>query len=189
MQVLGRGALLVLLVCGSVACSRLHARTVPEAPPLATPTPPPRVLIPITSTPIVNAEPPIAAPNPDLPVDAPRAAPPRAAERTEPRPPAAASPPAEAPPVEDVGPVEAPRTLQATANAAQTEQRARTLLASAERDLGRIDYRTLGDNARAQYDVAKQFARQAEEALRDKNVVFAEQLADKAAGLATLLLR
>ena len=186
MKVLGRGAILVLLACGSAGCAALHARAAPE--PLATPPPPPRVLIPLLeSAPLANTESPLAAPNPDAPREVILEAPPRAPGRTEPRPVAAASPPADAPP--DAGPVEVPRTLQATANAAATEQRVRTLLASAARDLGRIDYRALGENGRAQYDVAKRFARQAEEALRDRNVVFAEQLADKAAGLATLLLK
>ena len=57
----------------------------------------------------------------------------------------------------------------------------------ATRDLGQIDYRALGADARAQYDTAKRFIGQAERALKDRNVAFAEQLADKAATLAALL--
>jgi hypothetical protein len=57
------------------------------------------------------------------------------------------------------------------------------------RDLNRIDYRALGKDAQAQYDIAKRFTEQAEEALQNKNVQFAEILADKAAALAAQLLK
>ena len=80
-----------------------------------------------------------------------------------------------------------PRTLQTTADAAAVEQKVRALLASAARDLGRIDYRTLSVDAKAQYDIAKRFSEQAEEALKARNLVFAGQLADKASVLAALL--
>ena len=56
-------------------------------------------------------------------------------------------------------------------------------------DLARIDYRTLSADAKAQYDIAKRFSQQAEEALKVRNLVFAGQLADKAAALAALLLK
>lgn len=62
-------------------------------------------------------------------------------------------------------------------------------MADAARDLSRIDYRVLSADAKAQYDVAKRFSEQAEEALKAKNFVFAGQLADKAAALAALLLK
>jgi hypothetical protein len=71
---------------------------------------------------------------------------------------------------------------------AETEQQVRLLLARASQDLGRIEYRTLSVEARAQYDIAKRFMSQAEEALKDRNLVFAVKLADKAAALADLLL-
>jgi hypothetical protein len=69
------------------------------------------------------------------------------------------------------------------------EQRIRGMLANAARDLGRIDYRALGADAQAQYDIAKRFTEQADEAMKVKNLVFAEQLADKAAALAAQLLK
>jgi hypothetical protein len=93
-------------------------------------------------------------------------------------------PPPAAPPVDDPA-----RTLQTTPNSPQVEQRVRGLLANAGRDLGRIDYRALGVDAQAQYDIAKRFTEQAEEALKVKNLPFAEQLADKAAALAAQLLK
>ncbi len=71
---------------------------------------------------------------------------------------------------------------------AGAEQDIRALLARASQDLGRIEYRTLSVEARAQYDIARRFIGQAEEGLKDRNLVFAGKLADKAAALAALLL-
>ena len=63
----------------------------------------------------------------------------------------------------------------------------RQQLAKASSDLTRVDYRALNADARTQYDTAKGLVRQAEDALRAKNLVFARSLADKAATLATQL--
>jgi hypothetical protein len=175
-----------LLAAGG--CAKAHAKAQPSGPPLEMPLPPPRVVSsPIESEPIVTAVPPIEAPSPRPAPTAPRAAAPKP-ERTEP-PPAqtAAAPPAPPPappPVEEPG-----RTLQTTANSPQVEQRTRGLLTNAMRDLNRIDYRALSVDAQTQYNIAKRFTEQAEEALKVKNVLFAEQLADKAAALAAQLLK
>jgi len=67
------------------------------------------------------------------------------------------------------------------------EKAVRSRMAQASRDLDRTDYRALNTERRAQYDTAKRFIQQADEALRVKNLVFAEQLADKAATLAAAL--
>jgi hypothetical protein len=47
-----------------------------------------------------------------------------------------------------------------------------------------VDYRSLTANARANFDQAQRFISQAEGALREKNFVFAETVASKAATLA-----
>jgi hypothetical protein len=60
----------------------------------------------------------------------------------------------------------------------------RDTLARAARDLSRVDYGRLSADARAQYDQSKRFTQQAEQALKDRNFVFAATLADKAATLA-----
>jgi hypothetical protein len=181
--------IVALVALAAAGCAKARASALPAGPPLETPLPPPRVVSsPIESEPIVTAVPPIEGPSPRTPPNAPRAAAPRP-ERTEPPPATAASqvppPPAAAPPPVD----EPPRTLQTTANATQAEQRIRGLLANATRDLGRIDYRALSADAQAQYDIAKRFTEQADEAMKGKNIVFAEQLADKAAALAAQLLK
>jgi hypothetical protein len=79
--------------------------------------------------------------------------------------------------------------LQTTANPAEVEQRARALMSAAQRDLDRINPSQLTTNARAQYETARDFVRQAENALKIKNVVLARELADKAAALASQLRR
>jgi hypothetical protein len=72
---------------------------------------------------------------------------------------------------------------------AQTEAAIRDLLARATRDLGRVNSASLKGDGRAQYDTARRFIEQAEEALRTRNIVFAGKLADKAATMAAVLVR
>lgn len=60
---------------------------------------------------------------------------------------------------------------------------------SARHDLDKINYKALGADAKVQYDAANQYINQAEDALKLKNYVFASQLADKAAVLASLLVK
>jgi len=67
------------------------------------------------------------------------------------------------------------------------EKAIRTMLKNATSDLNRVNYRTLNADARTQYDSAKGFIRQAEDALRQKNLVFAKTVAEKAAAIAVQL--
>jgi hypothetical protein len=69
----------------------------------------------------------------------------------------------------------------------ELEKRTRGLLLEATSNLNRIDYGRLNADAKGQYDSAKGFVRQAEDALRTQNLVFASYLADKAATLAAQL--
>jgi hypothetical protein len=64
----------------------------------------------------------------------------------------------------------------------------RDLLTRASRDINRVDYGKLSVDGRSQYEQSKRFSQQAEQALKDRNFVFAATLADKAATLATELL-
>lgn len=179
-------AALLLPLAAAAGCAKAHASAQPGGPPLETPPAPPRVVSSlIESEPTVTAAPPIEGPSPRPTPDATRPVAPR--ERPVPPPATAASEtqvPAPPLPVD-----EPPRTLQTTPNAGQAEQRIRGLLTSASRDLSKIDYRVLSVDAQAQYDTAKRFTEQADEALKTKNFVFAEQLADKAAAIAAQLLK
>jgi uncharacterized protein (DUF885 family) len=80
-------------------------------------------------------------------------------------------------------------SLETTTNPAELEGRARGLISSAEKTLEKIDVKALSGEAKTQYDTARRFLKQADDALKAKNVVYAWQLADKANTLATLLGR
>jgi hypothetical protein len=180
-----------LLVGSFAACAKARAETVADGPPLQVPEPPERVLLPaeeplVATTPsAAELEPAVAAgPPPRTPVARPAPEPqPQPAT-----PPAAVAPPATAAPPPRA-PVETRELRPATPTTADTERSVRDLLARATRDLGRIDYGRLSADGRAQYEQSKRFSSQAEQALRERNLVFAATLADKAATLAAELIQ
>jgi outer membrane biosynthesis protein TonB len=180
--VLSVALLLSSLVSG---CVRAHAKTVTETPPLDAPAPPPRAIEPLEA----DAAPPKAEePTPAAVPARPRPTP----ARTEPPPPDKPEPPPAEPPKvaeEPPKPAVPPTTLQMTPAAAESvvERAIRGTLARATSDLNRVDYRVLDVDARTQYDTAKRFIQQSDEAIRAKNLVFAKNLADKAATLAAQL--
>ena len=173
-SVLSVVVLLSPLVSG---CARVHAKAAPDAPPLDMPVPPPRDVEPKVTE--VQAPAPLA----EEPEPAPRA--PARPRSTSPR---SERAPSEPPPKPAEEPAR-PTTLQTTSPGAEgeVERTIRTLLARATADLNRIDYRALNADARMQYDTAKRFVSQAQDALREKNLVFARNLADKAVALAAQL--
>jgi len=173
----------LLVVLSAGGCAKAAAASAPAGPPLQVPAPPDRVLAPVEE-PAVAAE----APAPETPppsVAPPRPTRPTAEARPAPAPPAAAAPsPAPAPP-----PAAAPRDLQAPSPAnAATERSVRDLLARAARDINQVDYSRLSTEGKSQYEQSKRFSIQAEQALRERNLIFAATLADKAATLAVELL-
>ena len=64
----------------------------------------------------------------------------------------------------------------------------RETLGRSTRDLGRVNVARLSADGRAQFEQARRFAQQAEQALGSRNFVFAATLADKAASLAADLV-
>src|SRR5262245_2693816 len=189
-QVLSALFVIALLAVSSIGCARAHARTVPQQPDAALDVPPPpdRDVEPTE----VEAPPPPEPPTPAP--EAPRAQPPRPRPTPprEPRPTEAPKP--EPAPAEPPKPAEeAPRTssspLQTTPATAEgeLERGVRATLTHASNELNRIDYRVLNADAKIQYDTAKRFVRQAEDAVKAKNLVFAKNLADKAATIADQL--
>jgi hypothetical protein len=152
------------------------------------PAPPPRVLAPVDeplpATPVVS-EPPAPAP----PRSNPRPAP-RDTTRTEPPQKPAEQPPEQVPPaIVDAKPAE-PRTLRPgpAVRDSEMEKTIRDMLTRASRDLSRVDYNSLSADGREQYEQSKRFSQQAEQALKDRNFVYAQTLAEKAAQLAAVLL-
>jgi len=182
----------LLLGLSLSACTHAKAKTAPDNPPLDVPLPPEHDVEPTETEapPLVSLpqEPARNAPARLRPTPPPAREPPRADA------PAPDAPkPAEAPPVEAPKPVEeAPRpatTLQSMPTSAEgeAERTIRATLQRANTDLNRVDYRALNSDARIQYDTAKRIVRQADAAIRAKNLVYAKTLADKAATLAAQL--
>lgn len=183
---------LALVVPAASGCLHARASTVTGSPPLETPPAPPRLVETADVTPPAPvglieepARQPVARP-------APRPSPPRPAanagraEGTEPPKADQADPPRA---TEEPARAVSPPTLQTTPAGAEgeVERAIRVVLARATADLGRVNYRALNADARTQYDTAKRFIEQADDALRKRNLVYARNLADKALGLAAQL--
>jgi hypothetical protein len=147
------------------------------------PLPPPRVFSPVEEEPLdaapAVAEAPSGAPNIQAPRQQGRGAnKPRESEKAEAPLPAATAPT-----------VEIARELRAAATPADAdaERKIRGLLKVATSNLENVDYGRLSTAGKEQYDQARSFATQGDAALTQRNYVFAETLADKAAKLAAEL--
>lgn len=181
----------VLLCVGALllsGCFRMQAKTQPVPPPLETPEAPPR------NVEVVDVAPPPIVLLPDEPVSNPLPRPRPAPPRTDANRPADAKPevPADAAKPDDTArpPSSIPvPTLQTTPTEqeGEVEGRIRSLIARATSDLNRTNYQSLNADGRTQYETAKRFVTQADDALKAKNLVFANNLADKAAALAAQL--
>lgn len=171
-------------VASAAGCAKARAATVPDGPPLAIPQPPPRVFAPVDQEEPLAAGPAVPeTPTAEAPSLPPRRPPRRAATPSETEKPEPTPQPAQPAP-------EPQRELRAASTPADAEadKKIRALLLTASRNLGNVDYQKLSVAGREQYDNAKSFGEQAGEALSQRNYVFAETLADKAAKLATELL-
>ena len=174
-----------LTVVAAGGCARPQAASNPDGPPLEMPRPPEHVVAPVELPPLA-----------ELPEPEPAALPAAAAPRTPPpaRPappkPQPAAPPAAAtaPPPTPPAPTESRELTAPSPASAANEKTIRDLLARSSRDLAQVNYKLLSADRRAQYDQSKRFSEQAEQALKDRNLIFAATLADKAATLAAELL-
>lgn len=172
---------IVLLTASLTACAaKAQVRTEPEVPPLASPPPPPRVVAVYAPEP----EPTPVAP----PVEPAPVRPPARPARPEQKPEPVVTTPE---PVEAARPSPPPAlTLTPSPGSeSQTLAAIRELLGRASRDLSRVNAASLNSDGKAQYDQARGFIQQAEEALKTRNIVFAGKLADKAATMAAVLVR
>jgi hypothetical protein len=186
----GLSLLLMTLGVATSGCFHARTKTVADSPPLEMPPPPPRVVETVDATP-----PPPPLPLVQEPEHQPVLPPPRPATRAEAPPQAKPETPKVEPPLV----VEPPRVtdeaqkpptpLQMTPAGAEREvERAiHAAIAHANADLKRVNVRALNVDARTQYDTAKRFIEQAEDAMKKRNLVFAQSLAEKAQGLAAQL--
>lgn len=178
---LGRLLPLMALTATLGACAaKAQVRTEVELPLLDPPPPPPRV---------VTSYPEEAVPVPLAPVVEPATPvrPPARPARPENRPEPASTPE----PAAEVAKPPAPSlTLTPSPGTEiQTAAAIRELMARAARDLARVNAAALSADGRAQFETARRFLQQADEALKARNVVFAGKLADKAATMAAVLAR
>jgi len=177
-----RALCIVLLTASLGACAaKAQVRSEVEVPLLDPPPPPPRVVA-------AYPEPEPLAIAPAAEPVLPSKPPPRPA-RPEQRPePANAAPE----PVEALPRPAPPPSLTLTpmpGSEAQTVTAIRDLLGRAARDLSRVNAGALNSDGRSQYETARRFLEQAEDALKARNIVFAGRLADKAATMAAILVR
>jgi hypothetical protein len=182
----GRSLLTLSLGVATAGCFHASAKTVGDAPPLEMPSPPPRVVEVVEATPLPQPFPLVEEPahQPVLPPPRAEAPPPPRPEPPRPEPPAAV---VEPPKVADEA--KPPKTLQMTRAGAErdVERAIRGAIARATADLKRVNTHALNADARTQYETAKRFIEQAEDALKKRNLVVAQGLADKAQSLAAQL--
>jgi len=177
-----RLASLVLLTASIGACAaKAQVRTEVALPLLDPPPPPPRVVT------TYHDEPELSPVAPVIEVVTP-ARPPARPARPESKP-EPTTPPEPIP--EAVKPTTTqPLTLTPSSGTeAQTAAAIRELMATAARDLSRVNANSLDADGRTQFASARRLLQQAEDALKSRNVVFAGKLADKAATMAAVLVR
>jgi outer membrane biosynthesis protein TonB len=172
-------------VAFAAGCGKKHVQTVADGPALAMPAPPSRVFAPIEDEePLASAAAPVSTETPS-----PRATPPTRPtprrqtaepERTEQAPSAPAVAPTPEPPRE-LRPASSPGDQE-------SERKIGELMRRAQQTLNNVDYRVLSTGRRDNYDSAKAMITEAEKALKERNYLLAETLADKAVKLATDLL-
>jgi hypothetical protein len=182
-----RAFLLVLSgTLAGAACATTRAETPRERPALDVPVPPPRVILPMPP------EAPLPEPVGELPGSSappptrPRPQQQRPADtnaKPDPKQEETAKPPDPNPPNAVAPPVPQLRTPE-VGNSAQVAAQVRDTIERTKKTLDNIDYRTLAPVRQKAYDAAKLFYTQAEEMLRNNNLLAAKELAEKAERLA-----
>ena len=185
---LGCLAFCVLQLAFATGCAKAKAaELVPDGPPLAMSAPPPRVITPADEIPVASPAP---SPSPEVTTAAPPPVKPAAPARpratdSKPEPPPAVTAAPITPPPATAEPLEV-RSVPSAAAAAE-EKKVRDVMNRAQTDLKRVQEGKLSTEARVQFAAARRDWEQAEEALKQKNFVYAMALAERAATLAAEL--
>ena len=185
-------AFCILQLAFSWACAKAKAADlVPDGPPLAMSAPPPRVITPAEGVAVAPPSP----PNPETPAPPATGATSTRQPTGKPAParvntgatdtPAAATAPPEPPPPAAPPPLEV-RAVSSAAAAAE-EKKVRDVMGRTTAILNKVNYQRLNGEGKKQYDQSKRFNEQADEALKEKNFVYAMQLAENAATFAAQL--
>lgn len=85
-------------------------------------------------------------------------------------------------------PEPAPLLRTDSADDAEVARKVRDTLGRANENLNKANYNNLGAGAKSQYDTARRFIAQSENALKARNLTFARYVADKAEALSASLL-
>lgn len=181
--------LVAALSAAGASCARKPPVVTPPPPPpaLEVPVVPPRVLAPVSEpeAPPAQEPEPAQAPRRERPRTPPRAAGSGSpAEGREPARPAETPVEGASTETRPAGEAAVPLRTPQTANDAEAERRVRDTLGRASGALGKVNRAALSADAKAQYDAARRFVDQAQDALRVRNYMFAAYLADKAEALA-----
>jgi hypothetical protein len=184
--------LLLALLVPAAACASARAQTPPvELPPMAVPPVPPRV---IESAPPAEPQPlePVAE-IPITPANPPRARPPqrdpnKGSNSTDPKTEAKPDTPADpttgqTPATQPVPPLRP----QGSAEGPEMARQVRETIDRANKMLDSIDVRSLSPERKVNYDTARDFIKQAEDAITQDKLVFAKNLADRAEQVARQL--
>ena len=176
-----RAALAALALVSLSACASGQARTLVPPPALETPAPPARMLVPAPPLEPVVEPAPATTPSAATPA-APKPNPPasRTPERVTPPVVPTSSPPPDSPP---------PPVLQTTQNASELESRARSSIDVAQKNLAKVEPRSLGRELKDQFDQAQRFIALAIQQIGIKNFVRAVAYAENAAALAGQLVK
>jgi hypothetical protein len=176
-------AVVLALAAGGSACTARAQVAVAEPElPVLDPPPAPTRIIAIYVDP-EEQTPPVEVPAPPEPAAPARPQQPRSAapQTATPNPVVTEGPPPPPPP---------PLTLTpAPGTEAKTEASIRALLGQVARDLTKVNPSGLNEDGRTQFNAARRFVEQSEEALKARNLVYASKLADKAAAMAAVLVR
>ena len=176
MIVFAKLGVVVLSIATIAGCATAQARSTPESPALVPPAPPGRLVIPSPLPAPVAIEmppaPPVALSDP------PPDTPPNRTSRTTPPPPTTPERQTSEPPV-----------LRTAANVMELTRQTRQKLNSAQRDLAAVRRQELGADGQAQFDEVERLIRAANELLDLKNYTLAQQLSEKAALLASVLVK
>jgi hypothetical protein len=170
------------LLLGGCAKPRAHVEL--PLPELVPPPPPPRIVAIYDA----DVEEPLPLTEPEPVEETTQPPPPR---QPRPRPPdGPKSEPARTEPDRARPPQSPSLTLKPMPGSeSKTEASIRELLGNTGRNLGRVNYGGLDSDGRTQYNTARRFLQQAEDALKTGNLVFAGKLADKAATMTAVLVR
>jgi len=181
-------------VCALAAsgCAKPAVAAAPEPTPLAVPAVPPRLVGPV----VVEAE----APEPVAEAPEPAPSPPAARPRSRATGESAgnrgegqnadgskAEPPVE-PAASAAGPAPLLRTPD-TADNVEAVRRVRDVMTRAQQNLSKVDTRNLSRGARTNYESARRFIDQAEDALKNGRIDYAKFVAEKAETFSTSLLK